>query len=166
MWTTELFDVWNTFSKKSPKYDENYCIKKWDEITESNKSRKELTIASLIYWAKQDNFEKFMEIKRVDVQKRLEDTIRTTTPNNWDIAKVLYEMFQNQFVYSKKCWFEFKNHRWISEEDGLCLRQKISVELVQEYLRLNSQYNELAADAGDDGDDSKKEEYLNQTKSQ
>lgn len=162
--STELFDVWNTFSKKSPKYDENYCIKKWDEITESNKSRKELTIASLIYWAKQDNFEKFMEIKRVDVQKRLEDTIRTTTPNNWDIAKVLYEMYQNQFVYSKKCWFEFKNHRWISEEDGLCLRQKISVELVQEYLRLNSQYNELAADAGDDGDDSKKEEYLNQTK--
>ena len=162
--SNELYDVWIDFSKKSQKYDEDSCITKWNEITESNKNRKELTIASLIYWAKIDNFEKFMEIKRVDVQKRLEDTIRSTVPNNWDIANVLYEMFQNQFVYSKKCWYEFKNHKWESEEDGLCLRKKISNELVEEYLRLNSQYNDLAADAGDDGDDSKKEEYLNQTK--
>ena len=161
---TELFEVWDEFSQKSSKYDNAYCIKKWDEITQSNKTRKELTIASLIYWARNDNFDKFMEIKRVDVQRKLEDTLRTTIPNNWDIAKVLYEMFQNQYVYSRKCWYEFKDHRWVAEEDGLCLRQKISVELVQEYLRLNSQYNELAADAGDEGDDAKKEEYLNQTK--
>jgi P4 family phage/plasmid primase-like protien len=161
---TELFSVWDEFSKKSEKYDEAGCIQKWSEITETNKDRKELTIASLIYWAKNDNFQKFMEIKRVDVQKKLEDTIRSAVPNNWDIANVLYEMYQNQFVFSKKCWYEFKNHKWDAEEDGLCLRKKISTELVEEYLRLNSQYNDIAADAGDEGDDSKKEEYLNQTK--
>jgi P4 family phage/plasmid primase-like protien len=161
---TTLFDVWIDFSKKSSSYNEQSCIHKWNEITESNKNRKEITIASLIYWAKMDNFDSFMNIKRVDVQKRLEDTLRSAVPNNWDIANVLYEMFQNQFVYSKRCWYEFKNHKWDAEEDGLCLRKKISNELVEEYLRLNSQYNDLAADAGDEGDDTKKEDYLNQTK--
>ena len=160
----ELFDIWVEFSQKSPNYNEESCIQKWDEITESNKNRKEITIASLIYWAKMDDFDSFMKIKRIDVQKRLEDTLRSAVPNNWDIANVLYEMFQNQFVYSKRCWYEFKNHKWESEEDGLCLRKKISNELVEEYLRLNSQYNDLAADAGDEGDDTKKEDYLNQTK--
>jgi P4 family phage/plasmid primase-like protien len=162
--SAELFPIWIDFSKKSQAFNEESCIAKWDEITESNKNRKEITIASLVYWAKIDNFDEFMKIKRVDVQKRLEDTLRSTVPNNWDIANVLYEMFQNQFVYSRRCWYEYKNHKWESEEDGLCLRKKISNELVEEYLRLNSQYNELAADAGDDGDDAKKEDYLNQTK--
>ena len=63
----------------------------------------------LLHGSGEINIEYYMRRKLVSkpfpgvfklLQKRLEDTIRTTTPNNWDIAKVLYVMFQNQFVYN------------------------------------------------------------------
>lgn len=138
---SELYDLWNLFSQKSDKYDEDSCEKKWIEIEKSNKNRRELTIATLIFWAKIDNYEKFLEIKRKEIQYYIEKSITCT---NYDIARVLYELYKYQFIYCDKEWYEFKNHRWILDNEGISLRSKISTQLVIEYIKLIEAYNQEA----------------------
>jgi P4 family phage/plasmid primase-like protien len=54
------------------------------------------------------------------------------TGTEYDIAKVLRQMFKDKYVcvsYDKKgIWYVFKNHRWVQDK-GLSLREKISTEL-------------------------------------
>ena len=59
-----LLDCWIEFSKKSPKFKEGECEIKWDSLpTYPNKKESgELSIGSLIYWAKQDNIDNYNKI--------------------------------------------------------------------------------------------------------
>ena len=158
----EMFELWENFSKKSSKYEDGCCEKKWDEIARSNAGRRELTIGTLIFWARFDNYEKFMDLKRKDVQLYIEKSITAT---NWDIARVLYELLKYQFVYSAKEWYEFKNHRWHRDDEGISLRSNISNDLVREYIKLIEAYNMSAAEAGMDNDaEDKKDEFLRKAK--
>ena len=96
-----LLDIWIDFSKRSPKfYDmkEGKCEKLWDKMKNSG-----LGIGSLYYWAKTDNYEKFLEIQSMSIQTHIRRSIENVT--NWGIAKVLYEMYKFQFKYLQKEMF-------------------------------------------------------------
>ena len=48
-------------------------------------------------------------------------------------------MFRDEFIYgTSKTWYQFKNHRWVNIGDGIPLRQKISNQLLNEYLRFST----------------------------
>jgi len=96
-----------------------------------------------MYWAKIDNYEQFLHIKRKEIQYYIEKSITAT---NYDIARVLYELLKYQFVYCDKDWYEFKNHRWIIDAEGISLRSKISTLLVIEYIKLIEAYNKKATE--------------------
>ena len=49
-----------------------------------------LGIGSLYYWAKTDNYEKFLEIQSMSIQTHIRRSIENVI--NWGIAKVLYEI--------------------------------------------------------------------------
>ena len=56
----ESFHIWDTFSQQSSKYEAEGTRVKWKEISDSNKNRKEVTMGSLVYWAKTDNEKAYM----------------------------------------------------------------------------------------------------------
>lgn len=135
----DLLDIWKEFSQQFPdKYDEAECDRLWDSAKEEG-----LTIGSLHYWAQTDDPEKYKLLKRISLDEYIEKSINCT---NYDIAKVLHEMYKYNFVCAsakEKIWFEYKNHRWIEIDDAITLRKKISVELVNEYCRIITCNNTL-----------------------
>lgn len=145
----ELLDVWIEFSKKSSKFEEGRCEKEWD------KSKNEgLTIACLHYWAKIDNYHKYLEFKKKDIGTHIENSIKTQS--NYDIAYVLFKMYEYDFVYSEE-WYYYKNHKWNRDSDGMSLRSIISTKLCEEYLKIISKYNNIACSS--DVTEEEKEDY-------
>ena len=150
----ELLDIWIEFSKRSSKFQDGECEKIW----ESSKNEG-LTIATLHYWAKIDNYQKYVEFKNKDITQFINISIKTQS--NYDIAKVLFKMYEYDFVYSRDDWYTYKNHKWYRENDGMSLRQKISNELCDKYLRIISDYNALSL--RQDITEEEKEDYKKKT---
>lgn len=144
----DLMGAWIEFSKKSSKFKEGECEKRWEKFHLG-----ELGIGSLYYWAKQDNMIGYEELQREDLQGMIEQASST----NYDIAKIMYDMFGDRFKCASikhNSWYEFKNHLWEKLDSGTSLRKKISQDLVKEYMRLISKYNQLASNSEDaDGDE-------------
>ena len=136
----DLLNLWIDFSRRSKKFKEGRCENEWAKFKDDG-----LTIGSLHHWAKMDNYDAYMEIKRDDIQFYIEKSINTT---NYDIAKVLYSMYRGHFIcasFKNNIWYEFKDHRWKEIDSGVELRKKISNDLVDEYCRLMSKYNILGS---------------------
>ena len=128
----DLLDIWKEFSQKSDKYEEGVCEKHWEQMNTRNDG---VSIGSLYYWSRESDPEHYNEIRRSSIQYWIDKTINSV--NNWDIAKVLYEMYKFNYVYAgKNSWFEFREHRYHQINDAMTLRQKISTELCNEYQRL------------------------------
>ena len=154
----ELLDIWIDFSKKSSKFSEGVCEKEW------GKSKNEgLSLATIRYWAKLDNFEKYKEIVQNDVNKYIEISVKSQS--NYDIAMVLYVMYRYEFKYCKNEWFVYRNHLWHREPDGISLRKKISTELVEQYMKLISHYNKISTDPNINMTDEEKDELKKKSKS-
>jgi P4 family phage/plasmid primase-like protien len=152
----DLLDIWIEFSKRSSKFKEGYCEKEWE------KSKFEgLTIATLHYWAKIDNHKKYDKYKDADINKWIDLSIKTQS--NYDIAFVLFKMYEYDFVYSDNEWYIYKNHVWRRETDGMSLRQKISTDLCKKYAQLMSFNNKVISGTiiidKHDLTDEEKEEY-------
>ena len=146
----DLLNIWIEFSSKSSKFKEGECEKMWD-----NSKAEGLTIASLHYWAKIDNYKKYEEFKNKDIDKLIETSIKTQS--NYDIALVLFKMEEYNFKYSNNEWYIYKNHKWIKEDDGMSLKQLISTKLCEKYVKIMSTYNKIISNP--DLSDEEKEEY-------
>jgi P4 family phage/plasmid primase-like protien len=66
--------------------------------------------------------------------------LRGLSRTHYDMAKLLYYMFKENFVYSGENWYEYKNHRWIKTKNP-SLKNKISEELPDYYEKLKKFYN-------------------------
>jgi P4 family phage/plasmid primase-like protien len=153
----ELLDLWIDFSKRSPKFKDGSCEKEWF------KSRDEgYGIATLHYWAKVDNTEKYKKIMEDNLDKYIEKSIKT--PTHCDIANVLYKLFKYDFKYSGQEWYKFENHVWYREMDGICLRSKISTDLCEIYFKIISKYNKIQTSNNMNISDEEKEEFKNKGK--
>lgn len=149
---SELLDLWILFSRKSEKFVDGECERHWDKMKNEG-----LGIGSLYHWAKIDNYDKYKEIMDRDTNQLLNKTVESIT--NWDIANVLYKIYRYEFKYSCGEWYIFKNHLWQPMKEAMELRQKISTELVNKYMRLISDYNRIGASDDPDISEEEKEEY-------
>lgn len=135
-----LFITFIAFSAQSNKFSydkisEFYDM--WNSWGSSNENT--LTHRSIIYWVKNDNFEKYKEIRERTVDYFVEKTIESDT--DFDFAMVLYYMYKDDFTcvsIKRDLWYIYKNHRWVENEGGTDLRIQISKELHSIYL---SKYN-------------------------
>ena len=152
----DLLDIWIEFSKRSSKFKEGCCEKEWE-----NSKFEGLTVATLHYWAKIDNHKKYDKYKDSDINKWIDLSIKTQS--NYDIAFVLFKMYEYDFVYSDNEWYIYKNHVWRRETDGMSLRQKISTDLCKKYAQLMSFNNKVISGSiiidKHDLTDEEKEEY-------
>ena len=117
----DYLNMWISFSQKSEKFVEGECEKKWEKMKDNG-----LGIGSIYFWAKIDNYVKYQEIRRSNIQGIIEETINNGI-NNYDIARVLHEMFKYDFVCSSaknKVWYEYKDHRWQEMDADMALRKK------------------------------------------
>ena len=125
----EGFELWNEFSSRSSSYDENKCIYEWERMV-----KKDYTIATLHFFAKQDNPELYQQFK----QEQSEEHIRNSLEGSHnDIAKLMYSEYGTQFVCASvknDIWYQFKDHKWKEIENGVYLRKLISDEIVEKYV--------------------------------
>jgi P4 family phage/plasmid primase-like protien len=111
-----------------------------------NVGQKGITKRSIMYWAKQDNFEGYERVKKESIDYFIEESLNSQT--EYDKALVLRQMYKDKYVcvsYEKKgMWFVFEQHRWISDP-GLTLRSSISKQMYDLYShkrdRLDNEYH-------------------------
>lgn len=138
-----LLSVWVAFSKKSPKYNEGECENEW-EVMDCNG----LGMGTLYMWCKQDNFEKYKELTVNDLNILI---YKSLNGSHNDIARVMYEMFKDEFIYGRsKNWYQFKNHKWNMIDDGIPLKKRISNQLLNQYLKYSNYLSNKIQDMSDD----------------
>ena len=95
--------------------------------------KKDITIGTLRYFAKQDNPKAYNEFISKLVSPHIDKSLYGS---HNDIAKALYEQYRDKYVCSSimyKEWWEFENNVWKRMDDGIGLRSKISDEIVHHY---------------------------------
>ena len=65
--------------------------------------------------------------------------VKGLSRTHYAMAKLLYYMFKEYYVYSGDTWYEFRNHRWIRTKNP-SLKNKISEELHEYYDKLKKYY--------------------------
>ena len=127
-----LLEDWVTLSKKSEKFVDGECEKEWYDMDNDG-----LGIGTLYMWAREDNHSKFKELSDSNLRKCMMNSL-TLTPN--DIAKVVYNLYKQEFVCSdsrKNVWYQFRKHRWVLINDAVELRKRLSKEIINEYDKLD-----------------------------
>lgn len=129
-----LYELWNGFSKTN----------------EAGLSRR-----SILFWAKNDGDKgKFIKTQTDSVDHYVEMTITTNGATEYDLANVLYKLFQDKFVcvsIKNNIWYEFKNHRWQEIDSGCYLRTLISTEVHGIYRdKISKAVNEMNSFTEDD----------------
>ena len=130
--SVQAMEQWMEFSARcEDKYDEASCIYHWERMV-----KKDLTLATLRYYANMDNPEQYKAFKKKQAENHVKESLNGS---HNDIAKVLYAEFGNEFVCASitgKIWFQFKNHKWEEIEEGIYLREKISSQIVLKYTEM------------------------------
>lgn len=141
-----LIEVWIEFSQRSPKFQEGECEKMWNYMKDDG-----LNLGSLHLWAKEDNPDEYKNLIKRGLQTLLNNSVSSGT--HTDIAEVVHYMYKYEYVcvsIKNNCWYEFRNHRWMSCDSGFSLRNKISKELCDVYYNYRIILSQNAAMAEDD----------------
>ena len=118
---TSYKSIAEAFSRKSDKFD--YCVfdQLWESLIHSSKKDR-ITINSIYYWAKKDNYKSYESIRKSSATNILQNIALTNYKegiiSNYDIAKILHFLRKNKYFVDKQLgdksytWYEF-----IFEED-------------------------------------------------
>jgi len=129
-----LYSDWIEFSKKcSHKFDQKQCDTLWSKFKDNK-----FTIASLHFWAKEDNVDKYKLYMEERINKLLKKGLECS---HTTLAKIILE--KHKYIF--KCvsikhniWFKYQDHRWIEIDDAYLLRILLSDDLGNEYEKLGS----------------------------
>lgn len=124
-------DKWIRFSQKSPEnFSLEVCNYEWSRMI-----RRDMSIGSLKFIAKQDNPERYNETMDEFMVPHIEKAMKLNGSHN-DLARALFEKYEHQFVCASikdKIWYEYSDHVWNRIDEGFSLRKKISEEIVDAY---------------------------------
>lgn len=148
---TSLFDDFVKFSKKCKEaFDHNGCEKVWERAKDCGYS-----IASLHWWAQQDNLKGYHDMIWESVDKKF---INIESGKAVDIAKLIRELYKYRFQCASinnthSGWYEFQGHRWVHIDCASALRNEISEYVVHKYVDISNAYanriKDLDADSSD-----------------
>jgi phage/plasmid-associated DNA primase len=140
-----LLETWIRFSKLSSHFEEGVCEEKWSTMSTREDG---LNLGSLHRWAKMDNPEEYKKLVNGELSHLILNSQSQTTQ---DVAMVVYYMYKDQYVCvsaKNNTWYEFKNHRWISVESGVTLTKRFGSDVLNEYVKLITYYNQKANELG------------------
>jgi P4 family phage/plasmid primase-like protien len=144
-----LLEKWVEFSKKSPKFEEGECEKRWNYMRDDG-----LGMGTLNMWAKKDNPEQYAEVLKTDISNLIYNSRNET---HYDIAKVVHFMFKHEFVCASiksNGWFQYKDHRWVPCDCGFTLNNKLSTDVFKRYSSAASDYLARASNTESDTEQS------------
>ena len=139
-----LLITWIAFCAKSPTFHFSEVpdrVERWKDFEKRKVNC--LSKRSLSHWAKADAKDDYERVRRETIDYFLEETIRTRGSStskhddrsgcgDTDIAKVLYQLFKNNFVcvsIKNNIWYQYVNNRWHQDDSGTTLRKAISEQL-------------------------------------
>lgn len=125
--SNEYFSLWKEWSKKSAKYNEGDCEKKWLTFKKDYDGNK-LSLGSLHEWAKTDNLQQYNKIKKQDcIHKFLEENHDTLSISEDKIevsnvianpVKCMADLAHNYCLLSKSDHEEPQNYIELIKKDG------------------------------------------------
>ena len=140
----EYLDIWIEFSKRCPnKFDEQKCIQKWNSFNKEHSTK--LTIASLHYWLKQDNPEKYAKFREKDIINVINYHLNDSDD---DLAYVFYRLEKNTFICGQeqpvKIWYQYCNGVWKELDGNSAIRSSVTKNLIPTYKKQLNYYNVLS----------------------
>lgn len=114
----EGLKLWHRFSQSCPeKYNSDDCTKRWYR---SNTGQ--ITMGSIIHWAKEDNPKKFEEWQKERYRSHLRQITQkeksSVACSDYACTKLIYEIFGSTWRYVPNngggVWYDFVGHRWVN----------------------------------------------------
>ena len=148
----KLLKVWIEFSKKAIDYKhtaEDECTEKWEDMYDEG-----LGIPSLKLWAKEDNYDEYNKICSKDTWISIMTACKTNKGSSYDIAKVMHAMYKDYYrcvsIKDNK-WFYYDEqlNRWILDDKGIRLKEKISTDVYREFKNKAGAENDKSVEADD-----------------
>lgn len=144
--TQKGFEIWEEWSRQSPKFQEGVCQSKWNTFMRQTSPN----INTLRFWAHFDSPKEYEE-KYVSIQ--LEKYIKNifikngSTTSVANLINLLHgKKFSSVICQSVVSWFIFQGHRWfIYENDSVSdviIRNEIKGLLTEYYFKLLNQLKE------------------------
>jgi P4 family phage/plasmid primase-like protien len=137
----DLYDEFEEFSRRSSQFNVRECIAKWNSFGLRSNGQK-LSIKSLYFWSKLDNFDEYVEIEKRNVVRKI-DASRGCA--EYDVASVVHSRFHDEYKcvnYGKNVWFRYVGHVWVELDKGVQLQQELSVEIFKMYMNRVGYYNQ------------------------
>ena len=140
-------NLWIDFSKRSDKFTDGECEKKWKSFRNDG-----YNIGSLHLWARQDDPLTYKTI----IGSRVSSDIRYCDGTHNTIAKIMYEVLKERFVCaSTDCnlWYHYNGRLWKEDADRLELKKQFSCTLLPLFerhsvdVRLEAPVEDLDSDA-------------------
>lgn len=134
----DLLELWDEFSQKSCKYTSGECEKFWYKM-----SKKNFTIGSLKYWAKQDNPKSYDDIIFNSLSKCVDECVGSDGAH-YDIAVVTSKIMKDRVVYDGKvkCWYivNEKTNIWDIDVKGDRLTHVFAKDVCRVFLKSSVVY--------------------------
>lgn len=128
----EAFNMWVDFSKRSAEFVEGTCEEYWSTMEMRNK-----TLGSLLYLAKIDSPNDYREFQQTSINHNLWQCAKCLRPNEYAVAQVVIQMFQNRFkcVDAKRdIWYEYRGHKWVEDDGSLSLKKLLANEVYDTFV--------------------------------
>ena len=149
----ELYDEFEEFSRRSSQFNVRECIAKWNSFGFRSHGQK-LSMGSLFFWSKTDDFEEYKEIEKRNVLRMID---ASKGGAEYDVASVVHSRFRDEYKcvnYGKNVWFRYVGNVWMELDKGVQLQQELSVEIFKMFMSRVGYYNQKivegeACQAGD-----------------
>jgi len=150
--SSEGFDLWMEFSKKSPKYNSNSIESLRRDWIKGSMNRigevKRINFGSLVRWAKEDNLEKFKEIMDDDILNYImKVSLSFDGGTHHHVAEIMKRVFGDTYKCSVESrgheWYRFVQHIWEPQPQGVELKKKMSDKIVDLVQKAHSKYKKL-----------------------
>lgn len=126
-----LLEDWIEFSKQCPsKFKQGECELLWRKMKQNN-----YTIATLNYFASQDNKKLYLEYKQAKINQLVKNGLEGS---HHTIAKLVIEKYKGFYKCGSvkhNLWYKFENHMWIEDDSAHSLSNLISSEIISEYAK-------------------------------
>lgn len=141
---SNLLELWDNFSKKSDKYEMGKCQEIWD-----NMNKKNMTLASLKWWAKQDNQKMYNQVM-INSVSYLVDLAIGSDGSHYDIACVVSYFMKDKMVYDSKVksWYivNEKTNIWEQDREGNKIPTILAVDICKLFLKRCSYFAQYCED--------------------